>query len=438
MSEKPEDNPYNLPFRFAKASPSVLIVGSGTGNDAAAAVRNRSSLIDAVEIDPAILQLGRSEHPEHPYDSLAVTTHVTDARAFFKRSTRRYDLVLFGLLDSHTQLSDYSNMRIDNFVYTEESFREAKKLLTDDGVLFVKFQVDKQWIAQRLIRMLQEIFGKAPLVFSAPSTYSASASCFVISPSDRTERILTSDSSLAQFVRNNPLQTTKDDVPVTTDDWPYLYQRDRRIPQLFVLVSVLVVFLATILYLQIPGTRDSMPSPFFFFMGSGFMLMETQVLSRLALYFGTTWQVNGIVMSSLLVSILAANMVIALYKGAISYWFILSGLFLGLGSAYFIPLSRLSFHPAIVGLIASGVFAVPVFFAGLLFSKEFAQVASPSLALGANVLGAVFGGLLENLSLVIGMRALLLLAILIYSFAALALLIRRRTRAGSMTLVLDL
>ncbi len=430
MNEKPENNPYNLPFRFARTSPSVLIVGSGTGNDAAAAVRNRSSVIDAVEIDPAILQLGRSEHPEHPYDSVGVTTHVTDARAFFKRRTQRYDLVLFGLLDSHTQLSDYSNMRIDNFVYTEESFREAKNLLTDDGVLFVKFQVDKPWIAQRLIKMLQELFGKAPLVFSAPSSYSASASCFVISPSDRTQRVLSNDRSLAQFVRDNAVQMTKDDVPITTDDWPYLYQRDKRIPQLFVLVSILVMSLATILYLQIPGARDSMPSPFFFFMGTGFMLLETQVLSRLALYFGTTWQVNGIVISCLLVSLLAANVITAKCKEAISERLVLGGLFFGLGIAYFVPFSRMPFHPAIVGLSAAGVFAVPVFFAGLLFSKEFASVASPSAALGANVLGAVLGGLLENLSLMIGMRALLLLAILIYSFAGLALLTSRHTLSG--------
>src|SRR5262249_37363154 len=136
MNEKPEDNPYNLPFRFAKATPAVLILGAGTGNDAAAAILHGSFAVDTVKIDSTILDLGRSEHPEHPYDSTSVFIHITDARAFLKRSTRRYDIVLFGLLDSHTQLSDYSNMRIDNFVYTEESFRGAKRLLADDGVLF--------------------------------------------------------------------------------------------------------------------------------------------------------------------------------------------------------------------------------------------------------------------------------------------------------------
>src|SRR5437764_1641700 len=379
LQQNPEYIPYNLPFRFVGAKPRVLIVGSGTGNDVAAALRNGSSSIDAVEIDPAILKLGE-RHPEHPYSDPRVHAHLTDARAFMKRAHGPYDLILFGLLDSHTQMSDYSNMRIDNFVYTEESFREAKRRLNDDGVLFVKFQVDKPWIAQRLIKMLQELFGKAPLVFRAPSTYSTSASCFVISPSDRTERVWSNDFSLAQFVRDNAVQMTKEDVPITTDDWPYLYQRDKRIPQLFVFVSILVMSLAIILYLQIPGTRDSMPSPFFFFMGTGFMLLETQVLSRLVFYFDTPWQVNGIVISSLLVSLLAANMTTALCKGAISHWLVLGGLFFGLGIAYFVPFSRLSFHPTIVGLIAAGVFTVPVFFAGLLFSKQFASIDSSGLA----------------------------------------------------------
>ena len=128
-------NRYNLPFRFAGSSPKVLIVGSGTGNDVAAALRHNSMSVDAVEIDPAIIELGKREHPEHPYDSSRVIIHMDDARSFLKRTNQRYDLILFGLLDSHVQFSDYSNMQIDNFVYTEEAFREASRLLTPNGVI---------------------------------------------------------------------------------------------------------------------------------------------------------------------------------------------------------------------------------------------------------------------------------------------------------------
>ena len=184
LTEAPDENPYNLPFRFAPPNPSVLIVGSGTGNDVAAALRHQSRAVDAVEIDPKILALGRSRHPEHPYDDPRVSAHLTDARAFMKRTTARYDLILFGLLDSHTQLSDYSNMRLDNFVYTEESFREARALLAPDGVMFIKFQINHSFVGQRLAEMLTRTFGKAPVVFLAPSSYSTDATCFAISLSD--------------------------------------------------------------------------------------------------------------------------------------------------------------------------------------------------------------------------------------------------------------
>src|SRR5262249_44451318 len=63
----PDEHPYDLPFRFARPSPRVLVVGSGTGNDVAGALRHKSAFVDAVEIDPAILALGKKEHPEHPY-----------------------------------------------------------------------------------------------------------------------------------------------------------------------------------------------------------------------------------------------------------------------------------------------------------------------------------------------------------------------------------
>lgn len=105
LTEAPDENPYNLPFRFTSPNPRVLIVGSGTGNDVAAALRHQARAVDAVEIDPKILDLGRSHHPEHPYDDPRVSAHLTDARAFMKRTNARYDLILFGLLDSHTQLS---------------------------------------------------------------------------------------------------------------------------------------------------------------------------------------------------------------------------------------------------------------------------------------------------------------------------------------------
>lgn len=428
LKEAVDENPYNMAFRFAVPEPSVMVVGSGTGDDVAGALRNHARSVDAVEIDPAILKLGKEEHPEHPYDSPRVKVHLNDARAFLKRTQQQYDVVLFGLLDSHTQLSDYSNMRIDNFVYTEESFQEAKRHLSPNGILFLKFQVDYPWITRRLETMLRQTFGKSPIVFRAQSSYTADATCFVISPSDRVEAALASDTRLAEFVREHTVALQGNEVPVTTDDWPYLYQEGRWIPRTYYSLAVLVMLVAVFLYSKIPEARHQAPSLFFFSMGAGFLLLETQVISRLALFFGTTWQVNGIVISALLIALLLANFAVERFKRPMPRFVILAALLFALAMAYLIPINRLPGSPAMAGTLATAIFAVPVFFAGILFALEFRLVESPSAALGANILGAVLGGLLENLSLIFGMRAQLLVAIGLYCLAGVGLWWRHRGR----------
>lgn len=424
LKERESDNPYNVPFSFVGRSPSVLIVGSGTGNDVAAALRHNSAAVDAVEIDPAILALGRKEHPERPYDSPAVSVHLTDARAFLKRTSHGYDLILYALLDSHTQFSDYSNMRIDNFVYTMESFREAKAHLNPDGVLFLKFAVERPWMGRRLAEMLQEIFGRPPVVFFAGSSYTPGAICFAVSASGHVDDVLRQDAGLAEFVDRNRFATDSASVPVTTDDWPYLYQQNRSIPRAYLSLGVLVVLVTLGLYSRIPEARQQVPSLFFFGMGAGFMLLETQAISRLALYFGTTWQVNGIVISVLLTALLIANQAANYFPESMSRFWIVLPLLAGLVVAYWFPFSRIPGSPALAGTLVALVFAVPVVFAGLLFSLEFRTEPNPGAALGANVLGAVVGGLLENLSLLLGMRALLPVTIGIYCVVAIALLRR--------------
>ncbi|MGO9864623.1 MAG: hypothetical protein ACLPLR_13505 [Terriglobales bacterium] len=437
LQEAPEDNPYNLPFRFAPPNPRVLIVGSGTGNDVAAALRHQSRAVDAVEIDPKILDLGRRRHPEHPYDDPRVSAHLTDARAFMKRATARYDLILFGLLDSHTQLSDYANMRLDNFVYTEESFREARALLAPGGVLFIKFQVNHPFVGQRLAEMLTRTFGKAPVVFLAPSNYTAGATCFAISPSALVEASLAADPGLSKFVAaRRPAFLASPGlaaapVAVTTDDWPYLYHQGHWIPGIFYLLSALVILLVAAFYFQIPEARTRVPSLFFFSMGAGFLLLETQVVSRLALYFGTTWQVNGIVIAAILSALLLANFIIEKQQRPWPRSWSLLGILAGIACAYFIPFHRVPGSATLVGSCAAVVFAIPVFFAGLLFASEFRSVDSPAAALGANMLGAVVGGILENLSLIVGMKALLLLAAILYCLAAVGFLGLPKPRPSS-------
>lgn len=138
---------------------------------------------------------------------------------------------------------------------------------------------------------------------------------------------------------------------------------------------------------------------------------------------------NAIVIAALLAALLLANVVVERAKSLPRFW-PLAGLLAGLGIAYGFPFERIGGSPAVAGMIAVVVFSVPVVFAGILFASEFRKAESPSAALGANMLGAVAGGLLENLSLLFGMRALLLVAIGVYCLAGVGLWRRKRVTVG--------
>jgi MFS family permease len=68
-------------------------------------------------------------------------------------------------------------------------------------------------------------------------------------------------------------------------------------------------------------------------------------------------------------------------------------------------------------LAATVVAFTPVFVANLIFAERFRGVGSSVVAFGANLLGAMVGGLLEYGALVVGYRALLLVVASLYSLA---------------------
>ncbi|MFC1622305.1 hypothetical protein ACFL13_02925, partial [Patescibacteria group bacterium] len=156
---------YNLPYMFVKNPGDVLVVGAGGGNDVAAALRHGAKSVDAVDIDPLILQLGEKLHPEKPYHNSNVTQIVDDARSYFEKTDKKYDTIVYGLLDSHTTSSTFSNIRLDNFVYTLESFSAAKEHLKDGGNVILSFAAGKPWILSRISEMLEQVFDTEVLAF---------------------------------------------------------------------------------------------------------------------------------------------------------------------------------------------------------------------------------------------------------------------------------
>src|SRR5207244_3745505 len=95
-------------------------------------------------------------------------------------------------------------------------------------------------------------------------------------------------------------------APITTDDWPFFYQHAPGLPSSVIAFSIVLMVVCTQL-MRKTAVPVSSVSWQFFFLGAGFMLMESQIVSRTALLFGTTWLVNAITISGLLLLIVAAN-----------------------------------------------------------------------------------------------------------------------------------
>ena len=144
------------------------------------------------------------------------------------------------------------------------------------------------------------------------------------------------------------------------------------------------------------------------------MLLEAQIVSKMALLFGTTWLVNSIVIGGLLLLILAANAVVGL-RPAFSATVAYAGLFSTLLLGFLVPVRSIFFQSVTGRILASVlVLCLPVFFAGIVFIRSFARDGFSSDALGSNLLGAMVGGMLESASLWTGIRWLLVFASVLY------------------------
>jgi len=421
LADNYKNSSYDAPFRFVGSRDRVLIVGAGAGNDADAALRNDARRVDAVEIDPVVYSLGKQLHPDHPYDSPRVHVIVNDARSFLRKSPDTYDVIVFGLLDSHTEFSGYSNMRIDNYVYTEESLREAKRLLKKSGVLIVKFEVRAPWtwMGQRFYSMFNDLFGRPPVVFFAPAVGGMLSATAFIASNDSSVWNRAAEPELAEFIQRNPPPFSRDlfQAPSpTTDDWPYVYHRGHTIPRTYLTISVILLGLAVLSLRR--AFRPARSSTWnLFFLGAGFLLLETQMISRLALYFGATWWVNCIALSALLLVLVGANLCVEFRMArSLAVWYVAA--IASLLAIYFINWNGLPFGSAAVGALLAAGYCVPVFSAGVIFTETFRRSEDKSASLGSNIIGAVAGGLAQNASFMIGLKALLLLAAGFYVLAA--------------------
>ena len=279
-----------------------------------------------------------------------------------------------------------------------------------DGVFALSFSSERPWFAGRLSAIISEAFGKPPLMVHDGHQF------FIVGNGDRIERTLASNAALRAFVNSCPKVTTAP-ATLSTDDWPYLYQQNRGIPTVVWMLSVGLTLVCWTTFRRF-GAHTEGIQLHFFFLGAAFMLLEVQIISKAALLFGTTWLVNSIVITSLLLFILLSNLVVSYFPNfprQLAY----VGLFGTLAVSYFLPANSLFFDSMVVkAAAAAALYCSPVFFAGMIFITSFREAGFRAEAFGSNLVGSLVGGLLESLSYMIGIKALVIVAAVLYAASA--------------------
>jgi hypothetical protein len=381
---------------------NVLIVGAGSGTDVAVALKHGAWHVDAVEIDSRIQEIGRRDHPDKPYDDPRVTAINDDGRAFLRRTSNQYDLVVFALPDSLTLVSTSANLRLESFLFTSEAFREVRDHLAPNGIFVLYNFYRESWLPVKIAGMLEDTFGNPPIV----RIHAGTAATIAAGPQ-------------VEALRGGPPPGDQvDPVDIAsapsaaTDDWPFLYLKDRFVAPYYGLAIGIIIAFAVLLVVRAArrsGTSARQFSPHFFVLGVAFLLLETKSIATFSLLFGTTWVVNSLVFFAVLASVLAAILVnqrVRFRNPVLLY----AGLFGSLALAIALPPASLLLEPVWLRyVIAAALAFAPIFFANLVFSYSFRDTKAADMAFASNLLGAVVGGAIEYVALITGYSWLLFL-----------------------------
>ena len=466
----------------------VLIIGAGSGNDVSRALQWDAKHVDAVEIDPAIYRLGQRFHPDHPYWDKRVQIHLDDGRNFLRSTDRKYDLIVYALVDSLVLHSGYSNIRLESFLFTRQTFEDVRRHLKPNGTFVIYNYFRQGWLAARLQKGLDEVFGSGnSLVLTLPyrkviepekATFGdftiffagatgdlrnafarqpdyflrndqppgrASPNGFQQQPGSEAtqvgEQTLESGRSIASSWQHFGLASVlppENGLRTATDDWPFLYLREPMIPTLSLRGMLIMGGLGLLLiFLFLPRRQKgatplaepgSTKSPGFgalnvqlFFLGAGFMLIETKAVVTMALLFGSTWVVNSVVFLAVLLMILLANLWTLRFNPA-RLWPYYAGLLISLTLNAVVPLDFFLGMNRSIQVLGSCVLVFsPVLFAAVIFAASFKRTTEPDRAFGVNIAGAMVGGLAEYSSMLLGFQYLVLVAIFFYALSAVGL-----------------
>src|SRR5664279_1148390 len=411
LQEEPQ---YGLPYQRAAGNSldNVLIVGAGSGSDVAIALSKGAKHIDAVDIDPRLMEIGQEKNPDHPYDDPRVTRFVNDGRAFLQTTDNTYDLILFALPDSLALVTGASQIRLESFLFTEEALESARDHLAAGGSFSMYNYYREDWLIDRLAGTASAAFGHTPCVDKV-----GGGEAVVTAALDESNQ-----SCGTAYVPSGTV------IGPATDDRPFLYYQGGPIPSMYLWALGGILLISRLFVRALGGPFRAMrPYADLFFMGAAFLLLETKNIATFALLFGTTWLVNAMVFAGVLIIVLAAVETTRRFRTP-PLPIVFAGIAVSLAVCYLIQPDWLLTLPFLLRIVAAVLLAfVPIYLANVAFSKRFGASDDSRSAFALNLLGAMLGGCLEYAALLTGYRNLLLVVAVLYLIAF--LLTPRRGRA---------
>jgi hypothetical protein len=269
----------------------------------------------------------------------------------------------------------------------------------------------EDWLIGRLANTAEAAFGHKPCV----DAFRARSAVIVAGVTE-------ADQQCGDPATEASVVTELSGPPPVHDERPFLYLKEPGIPGTFLLV-IGVILIVSLLAVRLIGgpLRRMAPYADLACLGAAFLLLETRAVTWSALLFGTTWVVNAIVFAGVLIVVLLAVEVTRRMKNRPSRPVAFGLLGLTLLIAWLVPTSWLLSLPIGVRVVAAVLIAFgPVFASNIVFATRFDTTEDATGAFAANLLGAMVGGCLEYLALIVGYPALLGLAGLLY-LAAFAL-----------------
>jgi hypothetical protein len=203
---------------------------------------------------------------------------------------------------------------------------------------------------------------------------------------------------------------------VSLDDWPFFYM-----PKRVYSVSYLVMMFQVLILSLFVGANFLSEIPKFghlpfFFLGAGFMLIETKGITEMGLTFGNTWQVIGIVIAGILTMAFLGNCAVQWLniRHPLGPFLLL---FAALAVGWYAARSGRFASTPFGRLETSIVLTLPLLFSGIVFSTLPSIRGQISGMIAMNLLGAVCGGLLEYNSMYFGFQFLYLVTMGCYILA---------------------